>query len=109
MMSFIHGKKYDFEMVSQNVRNDFYFFIRAICKSTKRTSCINNLNPILSEFNVEVDDPKFWDSTWIITKEEAANLEAKGKQFLADSSFRDYLENRLDEDRSLGEWENIAE
>ncbi len=109
MMSFIQGKKYDFEIVSQNERNDFCFFIRAICKSTRRTSCINNLNPILSEFNVRADEPKYQDSSWVVTKKEAYRLEAKGKQFLSDSSFRDYIESRLDEDRALGEWENIAE
>ena len=56
MTILIHGRKYNFEIVSQNGRIDFCFFIRAICKSTKRTSCINNLNTILSEFNVEVDE-----------------------------------------------------
>ena len=105
----IQGRKYNFEIVARNGRNDFYFFIRAICKSTKRVSCINNLNTILSEFNIEVDAPKFWDSTWVTTREEAYNLEGKAKQFLSDSSFRDYIESHLDEDRALGEWENIAE
>lgn len=109
MISFIQGKKYDFEIVSQNGRDDFCFFIRAICKSTKRTSCINNLNTILSEFDVEVDEPKYQDSSWVVTKKEAYRLEAKCKQFLSASSFRDYIESRLDEDRTLGEWENIAE
>ena len=106
---FIQGRKYNFEIVSQNGRNDFCFFIRAICKSTKRTSCINNLNAILSEFNVEVDDPKYHDSSWVVTKEEAYSLEVKGKQFLSDSSFRDYIEGCLDEDRVLSEWENKRE
>jgi len=105
----IQGRKYNFEIVSHNGRKDFCFFIRATCKSTKRTSCINNLNTILSEFNVELDDPKFWDSAWVVTREEAYNLEDKAKQFLSDSSFRDYIESHLDEDRALGEWENIAE
>ena len=109
MTIFIQGSKYDFEIVSQNKKNDFCFFIRAICKSTKRTSCINNLNIILSEFNVEVDDPKYQDSSWVVTKKEACNLEAKGNQFLSESSFRDYIESCLDEDRAVGEWENVAE
>jgi len=109
MISFIQGKSYDFEMVSQNECSNFCFFLRAICKSTKRTSCINNLNPILSEFNVDLDDPKYHDSSWVVTEKEAHRLKAKGKQFLSDSSFRDYIESRLDEDRALGEWENIAE
>jgi len=109
MITTIQGMKYNFEIVSQNGGNDFCFFIRAMCKSTKRTSCINNLNTILSEFDVEVDDPKYQDSSWVVTKEEAYSLEARGKQFLSSSSFRDYIEGCLDEDRTLGEWENIAE
>lgn len=109
MISLIQGKKYDFEIVSQNECSGFCFFIRATCKSTKRTSCINNLNPILSEFNVNLDDPKYHDSSWVVKKKEAYRLETEGKQFLSDFSFRDYIESCLDEDRALGEWENVAE
>ena len=109
MVVFVHGRKYNFEIVTQNEGNDCDFYLRAICKYTKRASYINNLNAILSEFNSEIDDPKCWDSTWIVTKEKAHELEAKAKLFLSDYSFRDYIESQLDEDRMLGEWENIAE
>ena len=109
MLVFVHGRKYSFEIVTQNEENDCFFYLRAICKYTKGTSCINNLNAILSEFNIEIDDPNCWDSTWIVTNEKAHELEVKAKNFLSDYSFRDYIESRLDEDRMLGEWENIAE
>lgn len=108
MTTLIRGKKYNFEIVLENGKNSTCFHIRAICKSTKRTSCINNLNAILSEFNVDIDARKYEDSSWVLTNREAKNLAAKGKKLLFDSYFRDYIESCLDEDRALGEWENIA-
>jgi len=107
MITAIRGGKYNFEIVSQNKGWDSCFFIRAICKSTGRVSCINNLNAVLSEFNIGIDDPKGADSTWLVTEEETHYLEKTAKQFLASLLFVDYLERQLDEDRSLGEWENI--
>jgi hypothetical protein len=108
MRTYIHGRNYNFEIVLESGRKDSCFYIRAICKYSKRTSCINNLNIILSELNVDIDAPKYQDSSWLVTKREAKNLAVEGKSLLFDSSFRDYIESRLDEDRAQGEWENIA-
>jgi hypothetical protein len=49
------GERYIFEIVSENGKKDVLFYIRAICKSTQRTSCINNLNTVLSEFGIEIE------------------------------------------------------
>ena len=106
MITYIQGKKYNFEIVSQNKGQDFCFFIKAIDKHTRRFSCINNLNAILSEFHVGTDDPKVADSMWVVAKEDAHYLEKTAKQFLLDRLFLNYLEKQLDEDRTLGEWEN---
>lgn len=106
MITKIKGRKYCFEVISENEDEDLCFFIKAIDKLTGRYSCINNLNVILSEFNIGIDDPKIEDSMWVLTKEDTRHLEKTAKQFLSDSSFRNYLEKRLDEDRTLGEWEN---
>jgi len=108
MITTVQGMKYNFEIVLQNKASDCLFFIRVICKSTRRVSCINNLNVILSAFNIEIDDPKVEDSMWIVTGKEACNLEEAGKRLLSDSFFLNYLERQLDEDRMLGEWENKA-
>jgi hypothetical protein len=70
-------------------------------------SFINNLNTILSEFEVTIDDPKVADSTWEVTHLEAKSLEIITRNLLEGDRFLDYLEMRLDEDRMLGEWENI--
>jgi hypothetical protein len=104
----IQGEKYIFNIISQTEDQDYFFAIQASSKSSGRTSYINNLNVILSEFGIEMDDPKVADSTWVITKEEAQHYVDTATQFLFDRVFLDYLENRLDEDRMLGEWENVS-
>lgn len=102
----IQGKRYDFTIVSDYKKPFSCFFIKAQCKSTKRFSCINNLNAVLSEFHIEANDSKFADSIWVVTKNEAHKLVETAKEFLSDPDFLDYLEAKLDEDRELGEWEN---
>lgn len=106
MITKIEGEKYNYEIVSENEDEDLCFFIKAIHKLTGRFSSINNLNAILSEFNIGIDDPKIEDSMWVLTKEDARYLGETAKQILSDPSFRDYLERQLDEDRTSGEWEN---
>jgi hypothetical protein len=106
MITKISGAKYRFEIVSEKNEQDFSFFIKAKSKSTGRFSCINNLNVVLSELNVDINDPKFSDSKWVVTKDESNYFETVAKRFLFDPSFFDYLERKLDEDRMLGEWEN---
>lgn len=106
MITKIEGEKYNYEIASENEDEDLCFFMKAIHKLTGRYSCINNLNAILSEFNIGIDDPKNEDSMWVLTKEDARHLEKTAKQFLSDPLFRDYLEEQLEEDRMSGEWEN---
>lgn len=102
------GKKYMFEIVSEGEKDDVLFFIRAVHKTSKRTSCINNLNVVLSEFGIEEVSNKFGYSSWIVTKKEALFFTKTAKSFLSSLSFRNYLEMRLDEDRECGEWENFC-
>ena len=103
----IKGQKYNFEIASYNGKEDFCFFIRAICKSTRRFSCINNLNAILSVFEIDVNDPKVADSMWVVTESMVYKFVDIMRQFLSDVSCLNYLERQLDEDRTLGEWENV--
>jgi hypothetical protein len=107
MTEIINGRKCCFELGSDKPGIGCVFFIRAICKSSKRSSFINNLNAILSEFEIDIDDPKMADSTWAVTYQEAQSLEVVAREFLESNSFLDYLEIQLDEDRMLSEWENI--
>jgi len=99
----VRGKKYNFKILGEN--NCFY--IKAKHKLTRRTSCINNLNIILSELGVDVNDSKFVNSFWIISQKDVRKFGKIAKEVLSDKSFRNYLEEKLDEDRKCGEWENI--
>lgn len=103
-MFIIKGRKYIFEIEY----SDFDFAIKAQCKLTKRCSHINNLNTILSEFGIEMGNPRISESTWKITKDEKRDLVDTAKAFLNDTSFLQYIEKQLDLDRELGEWENIS-
>ncbi|PKP56311.1 MAG: hypothetical protein CVT88_01540 [Candidatus Altiarchaeales archaeon HGW-Altiarchaeales-1] len=106
MITNIQGEKYNFEIVAENE----CFYIKAKHKDTGRFSCINNLNIVLSELcgNMgNINDDKFQDSQWIVSKHEIKNFEKTAKELLSDKSFRDYLEEKLNEDRECGEWENV--
>ena len=112
--SVFEGERYNFEVVSEDFGDEVDFRIRAICKTTRRTSSINNLNAVLSELLTEHESenydsyPEFHDSTWLITKRKANRFIKIAKSFLEDTRFVSYLENRLDEDRYEGEWEKVV-
>jgi len=108
MITTIEGKKYIFEILSQREGRDYCFFIRAQDKFSGRTSCINNLNTVLSEFGAGENDPRAADSTWTVAEEDDLYFVGIAKQFLSSSTFLEYLERKLDEDREFGEWENVS-
>jgi hypothetical protein len=109
----VDGERYNFEVVSEDFGNEVDFYIRAICKTTRRTSCINNLNAVLSQLLTEHEAenydyyPELHDSTWLVTKRKATRFIKIAKTFLLCPRFVSYLENRLDEGRYEGEWANI--
>jgi len=109
MIEQINGNRYNFELSFDETQKEVLFIIRAICKSSGRYSSINNLNAVLTWFGIETVSPKYEDSTWIITRSEALKFFKGIKHFLGSSYFLSYLENKLDEDRVYGEWENVAE
>lgn len=115
---YLCGERYDFDIVIEKCRIDCYFHVRAICRDSKRTSCINNLNPMLLLFLPDcyeseedyynlLDDSDHYDSSWVISKGEVKKLAKIVEKALKDSFFLRYLEDKLDEDRLEGEWENI--
>jgi hypothetical protein len=107
MIMMMQGKKYSFQVVSRRESYHYWFSLRASSKTSGRTSCINNLNTILSQFGVEMEDSRVSDSEWIVSKREVRCFVDTATQFLSDAAFLDYLEKQLDEDRMLGEWENV--
>lgn len=102
MIKKIRGKKYNFYIT----RKGGEFSIKAICLSSGRYSFINNLNLILSEFAISGDESNYCDSWWIISENKAVKFEKIAAEILSDKKFRIYLEEKLDQDRQCGEWEN---
>ena len=104
MMKKIQGEKYSFIIKSF----DGKFFIKAIHNRTGRFSFINNLNPILSRFEIPVNDRRISESQWEISQKEEKSLFYKAIDILSSKNFLKYLEEYLEEDRRLSEWENVS-
>ncbi|MCK4352109.1 hypothetical protein KAW65_01750 [candidate division WOR-3 bacterium] len=100
------GNKYDFvlETINTGIKSDFS--ILAIDKKNKRCSSINNLNLILGELDIDYQDRRFDDSSWVLPYKLVNHLFHKAKKLLLDIEFLKFLENYLDLDREQGEWEN---
>ena len=98
----IKGENYNFCVVTN--RSEFY--IKAIHSVSLRFSFINNLNAILSEFNIDIDNKKVSESQWLISERQSKSFFKKAINFLSDKVYRDYIERKLNEDRECGEWEN---
>ncbi len=102
MKTVIKGQNYNFRVVAEEVK----FYIEAIHFTPLRFSFINNLNVVLSEFNINIDDKKVSESQWIVSKRQSSLFFKKALGLLLDKGSRDYIEEKLDEDRECGEWEN---
>ncbi|MFY9463050.1 MAG: hypothetical protein WAP52_02610 [Candidatus Sungiibacteriota bacterium] len=99
----IKGQNYNFCVVASGTK----FYIEVLHFASLRCSFINNLNTILSQFNIGVDDKRASESQWLISKKQSNLIFKKAIMVLSDRSNRDYIEKRLDEDRECGEWENF--
>ncbi len=99
----VKGRNYNFCIIADQSR----FYIKASHVASLRFSFINNLNAILSEFDVSMNDKRISESQWIVSKRESNLFFGITEEFLSDRKLRDYLERKLDEDRECGEWENI--
>ena len=110
MKTFFDGIKYNFEIIYKEINeSECYWTLRAICKESNHYSGINNLNPILSELGIHESTRcgRFEDSSnWSVSKREMKKFNNITNSFLTDKKYLIYLKNRLDEDRTRGEWEN---
>ncbi len=108
---FFDGNKYNFEIIYKEFnKNGCSWTLKAICKKMNCYSGINNLNSVLSELGVNEDAGcgKFEDSFWWeVSKREMKKFNRIAKSFLTNEKYLKYLENKLDEDRIQGEWENV--
>jgi len=102
MKAIINGQNYNFCIIADKTE----FYIEAIHIASLRFSFINNLNAILSEFNIEIDDKRVVESQWFMSKRQNKLFFKKAADFLSDKAYRNYLEGKLEEDRECSEWEN---
>lgn len=107
MRKLVKGHKYNFLVECSKNNKLFGFYIKAISKKTKRYSYINNLNCILSIFGIITEDNKVSESQWIVKEKETSLLFNRAISFLSDVHFNNLLENQLDIDRKLGEWNKL--
>lgn len=109
----ILGFNYNFQIIIKeqelpNTRGleDFCFIIQATCKDTARYSYINNLNAILSYFDIEDEDPRLENLIWHGSLSKVEAWASVTYSIVSDQFYLRYLERTLDEDREEGEWES---
>lgn len=108
----ISGINYNFNLIIEKAFTPsedleiFSFYIKATCKITNSFSCINNLNAIVSYFDIEDDDPRLENLIWYGSLSEIEDWASITYDFLSEEYSLYYLERRLNEDREEGEWEN---
>jgi len=103
MKNIIKGQNYNFSIVVDGMK----FYIKVLHLASLRFSFINNLNAVLSEFNISLDDKRVSESQWLTSKKQSSLFFRKAMKFLSSKNSRDYIEKKLDEDRECGEWENF--
>ncbi len=101
------GKKYTIELTISPYRKMYVFSLVAIHRQSKKWSCINTLNTILSWFGIEGDSSLASESDWLITKRRLAEYRKLAKGILGDKKYLAILESKLDEDRMCDEWTNV--
>jgi len=104
MKKTINGKRYKFVIGFIKDKNNFYFEIEAIDLKNKTHSFINNVNCILSQFDIDSHDGEKMESMWKVKEKEGKRFFKQGVNFISSRSFREYLERQLNLDQELGEW-----
>lgn len=103
------GDKYLFEVESTPIAKGYVFTITAIDLRSGKRSHVNNLNGILSEFDLDEDDPRYEESDWWVAEKEIAQFQVRAGQMLRSKYHLKQIESTLDEDRTLGEWSNTRQ
>jgi len=103
------GDRYLFEVESTSIARGFAFVITAIDRSSGKRSHVNNLNGILSEFDLDEDDPRTEESHWWVSMKEIERFQVRAGEMLRSKYQLRQIESTLDEDRMLGEWSNTRQ
>ena len=78
----------------------------AACKRTGRISTITTVNEVMSYFGADPNKKRFQDSTWRLKNKEVLKFQNKVAELLAMDDLS-WLDEALDADRAVGEWENL--
>lgn len=105
----INGSRYDFQIIIELGKQNCCISIKAIDKKRKLYSSINNLNAILALLKIDTNAIEYIDSSWNLSNKEIMKHSRRIIDALKDRNYICYLENKLDEDRACGEWENKFE
>ena len=100
MKTFFKGDKYNFQIIYEEFnKNECSWTLKTICKEKNCCSGINNLNPVLSELDIDEDTicGRFENSSgWRVSKREMKKFNKIAKSILTSEKYLKYLENRLD-------------
>ena len=102
------GITYKFMIIMGTTGRRRIFSICAIDKETGHFSSVNNLNTIISLFEVDSEKARYEDSSWNLSSKECEKFRIIAMDAIKDNHFKHYLEEKLDADRNCGEWENIV-
>jgi len=102
------GKNYTIKVESWRDQKKYGFSIVAVHRKSKRQSCINTLNTILSWFGIEEDSELVSESDWYLTRKKWSEYRKSAREIFGNKKSLTYLERQLDEDRSCGEWANLS-
>ncbi len=100
------GINYFIEVEAEPFKNTYFFSMTAIHKKSRRTSCINTLNYILSQFGIEIDNVRSEESDWLLTRKELKPYIPIASSLFRSKTYLKSLDLELDEDRECSEWEN---
>lgn len=91
------------------IKSLYHFSIVAVHRNTRRTSFITTTNFILNLLDINTDENRFWESEWLISKEERILFTHKFENFIKQKHSLIIFEKFLGEDRLAGEWENFEQ
>lgn len=105
METIIKGNRYNYKIFNTQLNEENSFFsIKAIHKQSRRSSYITTVNIVLSNLDVNSEEPRFWESDWVVNKKEAMKLSKNAKGLFSNKKYLPFVENYLNFDRKESEW-----
>lgn len=109
MMARAETQRYILEARARFFRKDGGFYVKAIDKSTLRSSFVTNMNGLMDEIagdEFDLDNPSIQETNWQGTIFQVRRWFNRARQILNYKKYLPHIEHLLDDDRLAGEWEN---